>query len=72
MRLCVETNISDIRSQKRPRKKGCLKNPVSAVATWGFEEFWKGGSEPITLSEKKICSVGRTGCMLLIAGEAKN
>jgi len=28
------------------------------VATAGFEDFWKGGSEPMTLSEKKLCSVG--------------
>jgi hypothetical protein len=34
------------------------ENPVPAVPTTGFEEFWKGGSEPTTLSEKTLCSVG--------------
>ncbi|OFW27043.1 MAG: hypothetical protein A3J28_11780 [Acidobacteria bacterium RIFCSPLOWO2_12_FULL_60_22] len=29
------------------------------MATAGFEDLWKGGSEPITLSEKDLCSVGR-------------
>ena len=24
-----------------------------------FEDFWKGGSEPMTLSEIPLCSVGR-------------
>ena len=47
------------RSQERPHRKWCLENPVPSVATTGFEDFWKGGSEPITLSEKKLCSVGR-------------
>jgi hypothetical protein len=37
----------------------CLKNMVPAVATTGFEDFWKGGSEPMILSEKTLCSVGR-------------
>ncbi len=31
---------------------------LKMVAT-GFEDFWKGGSEPMTLSEKTLCSVGR-------------
>ena len=46
------------RSQERPRRKWCLENPVPSGATTGFEDFWKGGSEPMTLSEKKLCSVG--------------
>jgi hypothetical protein len=46
------------RSQERPRRKWCLENPVPSVATMGFEDFWKGGSEPMTLWEKILCSVG--------------
>jgi hypothetical protein len=46
------------RSQERPRGKWYLEDPVPSVATTGFEGFWKGGSEPMTLSEKILCSVG--------------
>jgi hypothetical protein len=46
------------RSQERPRRKWCLENPVPSVATRGFEDFWKGGSEPMILSKQKLCSVG--------------
>ena len=31
-----------------------MENPAPAVATAGFEDFWKGGLEPITLSGKKL------------------
>ena len=41
--------------------KPSLKNPVPAVATTGFEDFWKGGSESMTLSEKQLRSVERKG-----------
>jgi len=37
-----------------PRRKRCLKKSVSGVATTGFEDFWKGGSEPMTVSENKL------------------
>jgi hypothetical protein len=46
------------RSQERPRRKWCLENPVPSVATTGFKDFWKGGSEPMARSEKTSCSVG--------------
>jgi hypothetical protein len=36
-----------------------VKNPVPEVATTGLQDFWKGGPESMTLSEKKLCSVGR-------------
>jgi hypothetical protein len=29
------------------------------VATTGLQDFSKGGPEPMTLSEKQLCSVGR-------------
>jgi hypothetical protein len=36
-----------------------VKNPVPEVATTGLQDFSKGGPEPMTLSEKQLCSVGR-------------
>jgi hypothetical protein len=32
---------------------------LRAVPTPSIEDFWKGGSEPMTISEKTLCSVGR-------------
>lgn len=46
------------RCQERLRRKWCLENPVPSVATTGFEDFRRGGSELMTLLEKKLCSVG--------------
>jgi hypothetical protein len=45
-------DVEETDPRKDPRRKRCLKNPVPAVVTTGFEDFWKGGSEPIALSEK--------------------
>ncbi len=36
-----------------------LRNLASGVVATGREDFWKGGSEPMALSEKKSYSVGR-------------
>jgi hypothetical protein len=42
------------RTQERPRREWCLKNPVPAVATTSLEDFSKGGAEPMTLLGEKI------------------
>jgi hypothetical protein len=47
------------RTQERPRREWCLKNPVPAVATTSLEDFSKGGAGPMTHSEKKLSLVAR-------------
>jgi len=41
------------------------------VAIAGLEDFWKGGSEPITLAEKKLRSVGRKWVYLFNRAKAR-
>jgi len=60
------------RSQEKPRRKWCLENPVPSVATTGFEDFWKGGSEPMTLSEKKCARLDANEGMFSTAGWPKS
>ena len=41
------------------------------MAITGFEDFWKDGSEPMTPSEKKLCSVGRKWVYIFNRRKAK-
>ena len=57
---------------RKTPKEAVSENPVPAVAITGFEDFWKDGSEPMTLSEKELCSQDANGCIFSTAGRPKS
>ena len=59
-------------SLERPRRQRYLEESGSEVATTGSQDLWKGGPEPMLLSEKVVARLDAKGSILLLGGPAKS
>ena len=72
-RLAFELGL-DGQRRESPVQEGaqrCLTNLASGVVAPGRDDFWKGGSEPMALSEKNRTRWDADGNIFLIAGRLK-
>ena len=69
MKLLVVTTENSVPPQCFGAQR-CL-NPASGVVATGREDFRKGGSEPMALSEKQSYSVGRRRMYIFYHRKAK-